>query len=318
MVKRFGAKTMMAMAATVLIWSTTFAAMSSALKGFTPDHLLFLRWWLTAAVFIAVGVITRIRLPRAADLPRIAAAGLLGFALYQGLLVHGQAGVSATMAGFLINMNPAFTTVIAVALGREKASWATWTGLALCSAGLFVMAQGRGGITDGLGSAALLVVAAALSFALYTLVSKPLLARYSPLEVTTYCLVAGVAPFVLFAPGSLDALRAADLRSLVDLVYLALLPGGLAYVLWTHAVKGLPVGLASRFLYLIPVLGMPVAWVWVGEVPGWATVVGGLVTLAGVALAAARITVRTPVRPHAIEVRVEQRTEPGSVLAETA
>lgn len=151
------------------------------------------------------------------------------------------------------------------------------------------MAQDRGGL-GALGTGAALVALAALSFAGYTLVAKPLLSRYRPIEVTTYAIVAGAIPFTVFAPGSLESLRTASLSDIATLVFLATLPGGVAYVLWSRAVKGLNPGLASRFLYLIPVLGVPIAWVWVGEVPQLLTVIGGFVTIGGVALASVRMT----------------------------
>jgi len=310
-VKRYGMGTMLAIAAVVLMWSTTFAALVAALRHFSPEHLLFLRWTTTAVLFVLFGAVTRMRLPERADLPKIALAGLLGFAAYQMLLVNGQAGVSASMAGFLVNMNPVFTTVIAVALGREIGRWSTWAGLAMCTLGLLVMAGARGGIGT-VGPSAVLIVLAALCFAMYTLVSKPLLAKYRPIEVTTYALVAGSLPFAVFARGSVEALTTAAPADLATLLFLALVPGGIAYVLWAKAVKGLTPGLASRFLYLIPVLGIPIAWVWVGEAPQLMTLLGGAVTIAGVALAS--------LRPSS--VRVVPATDavlvPGSALVADA
>jgi len=298
-VERYGRGTVIAVCAAVLIWSTTFAALVAALQHFDPRHLLFLRWTLTALLFAGFGTVTRMRLPERADLPKIALAGLLGFGAYQLLLVNGQAGVSATTAGFLVNMSPLFTTVVAIVLGREQSRWTTWAGLALCTAGLAVMTQGRGGMGE-FGASAGLVVLAAFSFAMYTVVAKPLLAKYSPLEVTTYALVAGSVPFLVFAPGAFGALASASAQGIGTLVFLAVFPGGLAYVLWARAVKGFTPGLASRFLYFIPVLGVPIAWLWVGEAPHVLTIVGGLVTVAGVALSSLRIGPRPalgPVRP---------------------
>lgn len=288
MVRRYGIGTMSAMAATIVLWSTTFAGLVAALDHFAWGHLLFLRWTLTAMLFIAFGVATGMRLPRRADLPRIVLAGFLGFGLYQILLVTGQTGVSATMAGFLINMSPVFTTVLAVALGRERSRRATWVGLAVCTVGMVVMGTARGGFGET-GPSALLVVGAALSFSLYSLVSRPLLARYSPIEVTAYAVVAGSLPFVMFAPGAFTALAGAGPEGLAVLAYLAVVPGGIAYVLWTRSLVGLGPGLAVRFLYLIPVLGMFVSWAWVGETPHALTVAGGLVVTAGVALASGAV-----------------------------
>jgi len=308
-VKRFGGATMLAVTVTVLIWSTTFAALVAALQHFSPQHLLFIRWTLTATLFAGYALVTRMRLPDRADLPKIALAGFFGFALYQMLLVNGQAGISATMAGFLVNMSPIFTTVISAFLGKEAAKWNAWAGLGVCTVGLVVMAQGKGGLGQ-IGPSAGLVLLAALSFALYTLITRPLLAKYRPLEVTTYALIAGSIPFVVFSPGSLAALTSASPTDMANLVFLAVFPGGIAYVLWSRAVKGLNPGLASRFLYLIPVLGIGVAWAWVGEVPRAVTIVGGLVTLLGVALSSLRLS-RVPSVPviATLERAVPVRTE---------
>lgn len=284
MVKRYGAGTVFAVLATVLIWSTTFAAMKAALAAFSPAHLLFLRWTLTSLLFAGYALVTRMRLPEKRDLPTIVLAGLLGFGIYQILLVNGQTGVSASLAGFLVNLNPVFTTVISVALGRERSTVLTWAGLAVALSGLVLMAQGRGGL-GGLNGSAALVIAAALCFSLYTIVSKPLLAKYRPLEVTTWVVIAGSLPLLVFAPGSLPALAAAPAAGIANLVFLAVMPGAVAYALWSKVVSALPAGTASRTLYALPVLGIGVSWLWVGEVPHLVTVAGGLVTIAGVALA---------------------------------
>ena len=284
MVKRYGIGTMIAISATILIWSTTFAGLVVALQHFTPGHLLFLRWTTTALLFVGYGVATKMRLPRRADVPALVIAGLLGFGVYQTLLVFGQQGVSASMAGFLINMNPVFTTLIAVALGRDSANGFTWVGLAACMAGLVLMGSARGGFGE-IGWSAALVVLAALSFAGYTVISKPLFSRYTPMEVTTYAVVAGSLPFIAFAPGAVSSALTASPAQLATVLFLALFPGGIAYVLWSRSVAAFPPGVASRFLYLVPVVGVGVAWIWVGEAPQTLTLLGGAVTLAGVALA---------------------------------
>lgn len=293
MVKRYGIGTMVAVLVTVFMWSTTFASLVAALDHFTPQHLLFLRWTLTSGLFLVYGIATRMRLPERADLPQIALAAILGFGAYQMLLVNGQAGVSATMAGFLINMSPLFTTVIAVLLGKERSGVQTWAGVALCTLGLVFMAEGKGGM-GSIGPSAALIVLSALSFACYTLVCKPLLAKYRPLEVTTYAVVAGSIPFLAFAPGSAASLASASAPDIANLVFLAVVPGGIAYVLWSRVVSRLTPGVAARFLYLVPVLGIPVAWAWVGETPRIATIAGGLVVIAGVGLASIKVRAEKP------------------------
>jgi len=287
-VKRYGVGTFVALAVTVVVWSTTFAGLVAALRHFTPDHLLFLRWTLTCVLMSIYGAFTGVRLPARRDLPQIALAGLLGVGAYQYALVHGQAGVPATVAGFIINLSPVFTLLLAVALKREKATPFVWAGLAVSLGGLVLMGMGKGGFAGGSLPSAGLVAFAALCYGAYSLVIKPLLGRYTPLEVTLYALIAGTIPFLLLAPGSVHALATASTADLAVLFFLSIGPGGIAFVLWSRIVHAMTPALATRFLYLIPVLGIGVAWVWVGEVPAAVTVIGGLVTVAGVALAAVR------------------------------
>lgn len=295
MVQRYGKGAMWSIAATVLIWSTTFAGLVAALRHFDVHHLVFLRWTLTALLLVGYGLVTRMRLPHRSDLWRIALAGLLGFTVYQVALVTGQRGISASLAGFLINLSPIFTTMIAVATRKDIAGPMTWVGLSVCTGGLGLLAVANGGFGQ-IGPSAVLVVGSALMFSLYTLVTKPLLAKYSAIEVTTYAIVAGSIPFVAFAPGSVEVLRTASLTDIGTLVFLAALPGCLGYIMWSRAVAAMPPGVAARFLYLTPVLGVPIAWLWVGEVPSALAVTGGLVTLVGVAVA----SIRRPVRDAAV------------------
>jgi len=72
--------------------------------------------------------------------------------------------------------------------------------------------------------------------------------------------------------------------ALVAVLFLALFPGALAYLLWNQALTRLPVALAASSLFLIPPLTFAAAWVWLGEAPGATSWAGALLALAGVAL----------------------------------
>jgi drug/metabolite transporter (DMT)-like permease len=71
----------------------------------------------------------------------------------------------------------------------------------------------------------------------------------------------------------------------------------LAYVLWVYGLTRLPASNLSSFLYLSPVLAIGIAWVWLREIPTWLSLIGGLITIAGVALANLRR--RSPPRSSA-------------------
>jgi drug/metabolite transporter (DMT)-like permease len=41
----------------------------------------------------------------------------------------------------------------------------------------------------------------------------------------------------------------------------------------------------ASFLYLQPLIGCLIAWIWLGEIPTWLMVVGGILAIVGVVLA---------------------------------
>jgi drug/metabolite transporter (DMT)-like permease len=287
MAKRYGMGTIAALVFTLLIWSTTFAGLRASLEHFTPGHLVFLRWSVASILLVGYGLLTGMRAPAWRDMPAIALAGALGFGVYQIALAYGQSGLTAGTGGLLINLAPAFTTVLAAAFKLERATWRLWAGLGVSMGGVVLLGMARGGFGGSPGHAALVALAAA-SFAGYVIVSRPLLARYSPLEVTTYAICAGSLPFLVWAPGAVSALGDVSVTGIATLLYMAVLPAAISYVTWSRAISVLPPSVAARGLYLVPVIGLGVAWAWLGEVPSVLAVAGGLVVIAGVVVASSR------------------------------
>ena len=80
----------------------------------------------------------------------------------------------------------------------------------------------------------------------------------------------------------LTAVRDAPRSATYAVVYLGLSPSIAGYALFTYGLSRLPASRVSVFIYLIPVCALAIAWVWLGEVPGWLTVAGGAVSVAGV------------------------------------
>jgi drug/metabolite transporter (DMT)-like permease len=67
-------------------------------------------------------------------------------------------------------------------------------------------------------------------------------------------------------------------------VYLGIFPGAFAYVAWGYALSHGQAGRISTLLYLIPVLAIAIAWLWLGELPRVWSLIGGAIVLGGVAL----------------------------------
>jgi drug/metabolite transporter (DMT)-like permease len=117
---------------------------------------------------------------------------------------------------------------------------------------------------------------------------KPLLTRTSPLGFTAasmFVATIGMLPFGLHLPEKLLTVSHAQL---FGVLYLALVPTVIGFLSWSFALSRAPASRVSSFLYLQPVGAFVIAWLWLGQIPTWITVIGGALAIGGVILTTMR------------------------------
>jgi drug/metabolite transporter (DMT)-like permease len=278
-----------ALATTVVLWASAFAAIREAVRALGWAHLSFLRLAIAALVLGAVAAVRRVGWPARRDLPLLALCALSGMTAYQVLLNSGEVTVPAATASLLVNVSPILTALIAVALLGERLTARGWCGVALgfAGAGLIALAAG-GGVR--LSGGALLVLGAALAQATFFVSQKALLRRYGSLAVTAWAMGLGAAMALPLAPGVADDVGAAPSAALLALGFLALGASACGFLTWAYAVARIDVSAAASTLYAVPPVAAIVGWVTLGEVPSALTAVGGAIALAGVAITASSRT----------------------------
>ena len=272
----------LAMFFNVVAWGMSWVNVRAVLPEVGAGQLGAMRYLIASAVMLPIWIYRGRPLPTRSDWPTVASLGLFGFCLYNLGINYGERTVNAGTGSMLISCIPVLVILLGVCTGREKVGLLAWLGIGLSMTGVVLTAAGsETGLTFNLGS--LLILGAALCAAIQTLISKALTQRYAAVDVTTWAIwfgTLGLLPFSEDLPGAAGRLSG---LGWLHLVFLGTVPAALCYTIWSWVLVTLPITTVMSAVYAIPVFSVLFGWLILGEQPSALTLVGGAVTLAGVA-----------------------------------
>ena len=284
----FGATDLLLLLMTA-IWGANFSIIKHTFEDIAPLSFNGLRMSIAAGVLLLFALMPGrdLRVARA-DLPRFFILGLLSTTMYQTMFIVGAGLTRAGNAALILSTTPLFTAFISWLRKEEHFKVSAVAGLVLATAGIGLIVWGDGASPTQGGSLRgdLLVLAASVCWAFFTIGSRPLLHLYGSVKTTTLTMITGTPVLLAVCAWSLAHQNWSQVRPLSfgGLLYSALLSIVAAYIIWNHAVRKIGSTRTAIYSNLTPVIGLVIAWPVLGEVPTGAQIAGAVVIFVSIYL----------------------------------
>ncbi|MDP4119397.1 MAG: DMT family transporter [Bacillota bacterium] len=162
---------------------------------------------------------------------------------------------SAAVIGIIFSSNSVFTIIFAILFLKDKMTMQKAIALILCIVGILICADMK--VTSFLSS--ILAVLAALTFSLYTVLSKKYTTKICGIIQTGYSFLIGsiVLIFYLFVSSSISGetvVSFIDLKSIFVLIYLSVAVTGIGYWSFFRAMEKASAMAASFVFFIKPIL----------------------------------------------------------------
>jgi drug/metabolite transporter (DMT)-like permease len=271
------------------IWGLNFVVVKTTFLEISPLAFMALRFLTASILFLVVVRISQqgFHIPRAAW-GRVALLGILGTTIYQPLFLVGLSLSQASNSALILATTPAFVVLLNRFLYNERFAMRGWIGLALSFSGLALIIFSGGGVALG-GSALLgnaMILGATICWSLFSVLSAPLLKRYSSLSVAALSTIMGTVPLLFISAPAVASQNWSQvtLSGWLGLIYSAGLAIVVAYILWNTGVKRIGSARTAIYNNLTPVIATFGAAVFLGEPLTIFKIVGAAIIFIGLYL----------------------------------
>ena len=272
-------------------WSTVFVLGRFAISRHAADPVVLglYRFALTGLVLAAAMAATGRGRALAAfwqEPLRFLALGLTGGFAMGFLVFLALQQTNSIVVQIIMNSNPVLIVPLSLLIG-ERVGLAKVAGVTLGVGGCVLV---LGGVSPEVVQAnpnhvfgGVLAALSGLAWAAYTVFGRPVVQRHGALVTTTLCMVIGGTAFLIVCLAMGKSLVLPWQGALVG-VYLALVPTVFGFTAWYVALEKLPANVLGPLQFIVPIGGVALAILLLGETLTGPMVVGGIIALGGVYL----------------------------------
>ena len=277
---------------TTLFWGGNFNVGRAVIGEVPPLGLSFWRWmvaWMIIFPF-AYGPMWRRRHLLIEHWFLLLLLAVTGVTLFNTLVYLGLHTTTAINASLMQSITPVLIILLSMFLLGHRSQGRQWLGVLVSMAGaVVILTRGDPDVLTGLEFATgdLLMLLAVFLWGLYTVLLRKLPAELRGMPVLGFTVTVGtllILPFYLHETMNGRPVPLTPV-SIASILYVAIFPSVLAYLFWNNATARLGPERTGHFSHLIPVFGILIATLVLGESLQAYHLAGILLVSAGLLLA---------------------------------
>lgn len=276
---------------TTSIWGTAFIGGKFAIQDFEPMTVAFFRFFGASIILIPL-LLWKKEWPKGVtlkDWALFAVLGLTGIFLYNFAFFMAAKHAPVIKSSLFIASNPILIVLLAGLFLKEVINRNQILGLICAIIGVFyIIINGQFGLFFSLGFEPIdgILLLAVISWALYTVIGKVVLQKYSALVSTTFACSIGslfLFPFAFMETSWNDVSNASGI-TWFWIIEMALLVTVVSFLMWYNGVKEVGASKAALFINFMPISAVLMASIFLGEKLSIHHLIGALFIFGGVYL----------------------------------
>lgn len=244
-----------------LFWSGAFIAGKIAVAEIPSFTLSFLRFTIATICLYPVFYAEEKKPLSKQDIGPLFFLGLTGIFGYHIFFFWSLKHTTAINAALIGATNPLLTSIVASLLVKEHLSSSRIGALFLSFSGVVLIIT-RGNIavlkTLSFNKGDILMLIAVLNFVIYSVYSKKVMPRYSPVILLYYSFITGISllfPFFIYE-NVFSTLLSLQLKTWLSVIYMGFFASSVAYLIQQMGIKEIGASKTMAFVNLVPLFTM--------------------------------------------------------------
>lgn len=270
-------------------WSGAFIAGKIGVKEIPPFSLAFFRFLFATVIIFPIMIKYEEKDWRikAEDMKVMLTLGIIGMFGYHILFFTALKYTTAINSSMIAATNPMITSILASIIIKERLELKRLCAILIAFAGV-VLTLTNGRITALIeirfNKGDIIMLGAVACWAIYSVISKKVMERYSPLILTSYsflvCLIA-LVPFVIMEK-PMTYLPNVSLQGWLSVLYMAIFASVIGYLVQQMAIKAIGPSKTNVFVNLVPVFSIILSTIILKETLSITKCMSGVIIIIGV------------------------------------